>query len=157
MPATYVAGSDGVIGYAFADADWTRRAEPADIVGCGRAPRHRLSRWESTPPSRRRQMGASRAEGHEAAGRIGRDQQNLLQVLGPVDREALAAAIDRLRMLQLVEQGLAVGDVLPDFTLPDVGGRIVTSDELLPRGPVALAFFRGPWCPYCSLTLEALK
>ena len=32
VPATYVAGRDGVIAYAFADADWTRRAEPADIV-----------------------------------------------------------------------------------------------------------------------------
>ena len=32
MPATYVAGRDGVIAYAFADPDWSRRAEPADIV-----------------------------------------------------------------------------------------------------------------------------
>lgn len=83
--------------------------------------------------------------------------QNLLQVLDPADRAALAAAIDRLRMLQLVEQGLAVGDVLPDFALPDQNGRIVTSDDLLAHGPVAVTFFRGPWCPYCSLTLEALN
>src|SRR6185503_20680839 len=32
VPATYVAGSDGVIGYAFADADWSYRAEPAVIM-----------------------------------------------------------------------------------------------------------------------------
>ena len=32
VPATYVTGRDGVIAYAFADVDWTRRAEPADIL-----------------------------------------------------------------------------------------------------------------------------
>ena len=32
VPATYVTGRDGVIAYAFADVDWTRRAEPADII-----------------------------------------------------------------------------------------------------------------------------
>ena len=47
----------------------------------------------------------------------------LLAVLGAEDRQALEDAIERLRMLQLVEQGLSVGDVLPDFTLPDIGGR----------------------------------
>ena len=80
----------------------------------------------------------------------------LLAVLGPEDRQALEDAIERLRMLQLVEQGLGVGDVLPDFTLPDTGGRVVASEGLLATGPLAVMFFRGPWCPYCSLTLQAL-
>jgi peroxiredoxin len=80
----------------------------------------------------------------------------LRQALEPAELKELDEAIDRLRMLQIVEQGLMVGDVLPDFALPDTNGRIVTSDELLARGPLALAFFRGPWCPYCSLALRAL-
>jgi peroxiredoxin len=91
-----------------------------------------------------------------------RDQLNecneqLLKVLDPVDRKALEDTIERLRMLQLVEQGLAVGDLLPEFALPDGNALIVTSEELLARGPLALAFFRGPWCPYCSLALQALE
>ena len=32
IPATYVVGSDGVVRYAFADPDWTRRAEPDELV-----------------------------------------------------------------------------------------------------------------------------
>jgi peroxiredoxin len=84
-------------------------------------------------------------------------KRELLQVLDPVDRAALEAEIERLRMLQLVEQSLRIGDVLPDFVLPDRNGRIVTSEELLERGPLVMTFFRGPWCPYCSLTLEALN
>ena len=37
LAASYVAGRDGVIAYAFADADWARRAEPEDLVGAVRA------------------------------------------------------------------------------------------------------------------------
>jgi peroxiredoxin len=89
--------------------------------------------------------------------RLDEINRELLQALDPIDRAALEAAIERLRMLQLVEQGLGVGDVLPDFALPDRNGRVVTSEELLERGPLVMTFFRGPWCPYCSLTLEALN
>jgi peroxiredoxin len=32
VPASYVVRRDGVIAYAFADPDWSRRAEPADIL-----------------------------------------------------------------------------------------------------------------------------
>ena len=32
LPATYVVGTDGVIRYAFLDADYRRRAEPEDII-----------------------------------------------------------------------------------------------------------------------------
>lgn len=32
IPATYVIGTDGTIAYAFADADYRRRSEPADVV-----------------------------------------------------------------------------------------------------------------------------
>lgn len=33
VPATYVIGRDGLVAWSFADADYTRRAEPADILG----------------------------------------------------------------------------------------------------------------------------
>ena len=34
---------------------------------------------------------------------------------------------------------------------------IWTSGELLDRGPLVLALFRGDWCPYCDLTMAALE
>lgn len=76
--------------------------------------------------------------------------------LGDPQRKALAAALERLRMLQIVEQGLAVGDLLPELALSDADGRVWASSELLDHGPLALAFVRGAWCPYCSLCLTAL-
>lgn len=85
-----------------------------------------------------------------------RVRNELRAELSPEDRAALGATIERLRMLQIVESGLAVGEMLPDFALPDIGGRLVGSDMLLAKGPLVLAFVRGTWCPYCSLALRAL-
>ena len=102
VPATYVAGRDGVIGYAFADADWSRGARP------------RASTFVAAVRARRRDSQMKLQD------RLGRDQaaagRDARSTRGP---RAGSGAIERLRMLQLVEQGLAVGDVLPDFALPD--------------------------------------
>ena len=66
--------------------------------------------------------------------RLDEIERQLLTVIDAEERAALTAAIDRLRMLQIVEQGLAEGDLLPDFALPDTSGRIVSSADLLDRG-----------------------
>jgi peroxiredoxin len=50
---------------------------------------------------------------------------------------------------------LRAGDAAPDFVLPDAAGRPVALHRLAARGPVIVSFFRGGWCPYCSLELRA--
>src|SRR5437879_12360875 len=59
-----------------------------------------------------------------------------------------------VRRLELAKAGVSapgVGDRLPPFLLPDDGGRLISLDELLGRGPALIAFHRGHWCPYCQL------
>ena len=51
-------------------------------------------------------------------------------------------------------RALGVGDVAPDFALPDATGRDVRLSDLLERGPVVLTFYRGAWCPYCNTQLR---
>src|SRR5271156_575411 len=63
---------------------------------------------------------------------------------------------------ELIESGQAqrarkAGDVAPEFTLTDSDGKPVSSRELLARGPLVLSFYRGVWCPYCNLELQALQ
>ena len=48
------------------------------------------------------------------------------------------------------------GEPMPDFILPDEGGRLVRLTDLLDRGPVVLSFHRGHWCPYCRLNADGL-
>ena len=50
---------------------------------------------------------------------------------------------------------LSIGDVAPDFILPDQEGRLVHLADLLLTQHVIVHFYRGSWCPYCNLALQA--
>ncbi len=52
---------------------------------------------------------------------------------------------------------LKAGDKAPAFTLGDPDGRAVSSAELLANGPLVVSFYRGVWCPYCNMELQALQ
>ena len=57
----------------------------------------------------------------------------------------------------IAEHALGEGDTAPDFELPDAFGDPVRLSELLGKGPVILSFYRGQWCPFCNLELQALE
>jgi peroxiredoxin len=63
---------------------------------------------------------------------------------------------------ELVASGQALnarkaGDKAPEFMLKDCGGNAVSSAELLAQGPLVVSFYRGAWCSYCNLDLQALQ
>ena len=71
-----------------------------------------------------------------------------------------AAAVDRL-VMRLRENGAGdaapkQGDPMPPFLLPDETNRLVSLEQLLQAGPVAVTFHRGHWCPYCRININAL-
>jgi len=75
-------------------------------------------------------------------------------------RPAFGDAVERL-VNRLRENGVGAtapkpGDLMPPFVLPDEIGRLVSLQELLSRGPVAITFHRGHWCPYCRINIHAL-
>lgn len=55
------------------------------------------------------------------------------------------------------EQALSVGDTAPDFVMTDPEGNPVALADLLAKGPVVVSFYRGVWCPYCNIELQALE
>jgi len=65
--------------------------------------------------------------------------------------------IEELRQSGIAEQAVNFGDKAPDFELPNAAGEKVSLAKLLERGPVVLAWYRGGWCPYCSIELRALQ
>lgn len=73
---------------------------------------------------------------------------------------SLSAAVDRLvARLQRTGAGKDApkpGDAMPPFVLPDESGRLVNLEDLLRKGPVAVTFHRGHWCPYCRINIHAL-
>jgi peroxiredoxin len=55
------------------------------------------------------------------------------------------------------QRALKVGDKAPSFTLKDPDGNAVSSSALLADGPLVVSFYRGVWCPYCNMELQALE
>ena len=54
-------------------------------------------------------------------------------------------------------QALKAGETAPAFTLNDPDGKRVSSIDLLASGPLVVSFYRGAWCPYCNMELQALQ
>jgi peroxiredoxin len=54
-------------------------------------------------------------------------------------------------------KALKAGDRAPEFTLEDPSGKPISSAELLAEGPLVVTFYRGVWCPYCNMDLQALQ
>lgn len=55
------------------------------------------------------------------------------------------------------EKALKVGDKAPAFTLNDAGKKPYSSADLLAKGPLVVTFYRGVWCPYCNMDLQAIE
>jgi peroxiredoxin len=76
------------------------------------------------------------------------------------ERPEFAAAVDRLvqrlRQYGAGESAPQIGESMPPFVLPDETGQMISLEELLNRGPVAVTFHRGHWCPYCRININAL-
>lgn len=55
------------------------------------------------------------------------------------------------------ERAKKAGDAAPAFTLDNQLGRPTSSVALLAQGPLVVTFYRGVWCPYCNLELQAIQ
>lgn len=54
-------------------------------------------------------------------------------------------------------RAIKAGDRAPQFSLADQDGNLVSSADRLAKGPLVITFYRGVWCPYCNLELQALN
>lgn len=74
----------------------------------------------------------------------------------PAYGDAVDRLVERLAQNGGGENAPRPGEAMPPFMLPDEKGRLVALPSLLARGPVAVMFFRGHWCPYCRLNVRAV-
>ena len=74
----------------------------------------------------------------------------------PAYSDAIDRLVERIHENGGGESAPHPGDVMPPFVLPDEEGRLVSLPSLLMRGPLAVMFFRGHWCPYCGLNVFAV-
>lgn len=71
-------------------------------------------------------------------------------------REIMDRAIALLEKESLATKALGVGDILPDFHLPNAKGETISLSSFK-NDYLVVSFYRGGWCPYCNLELKALQ
>ncbi|MEZ5833274.1 MAG: peroxiredoxin-like family protein [Dongiaceae bacterium] len=76
--------------------------------------------------------------------------------VGP-DVAALVARDNEDVERHLRDRTAKVGATIPDVTLPDHLGKPTRLLDLLAGRPAIISFYRGGWCPYCSMELRAYQ
>lgn len=77
----------------------------------------------------------------------------LLSVMGVHAQQAGQQVVQRPEDIS----PLLYGEKIPQATLPDASGKAVELLETVATKPTVLVFYRGGWCPYCSLQLAGLQ
>ncbi|RXK07055.1 peroxiredoxin-like family protein [Halarcobacter bivalviorum] len=73
-------------------------------------------------------------------------------------QQVMLDATEDLKRLSLSKNALKVSDKAIDFELPNAVNKPVSLKEALESNDfVVINFYRGIWCPYCNLELQALQ
>jgi len=72
-------------------------------------------------------------------------------------QQLVGDAFGRLMASDVATNAVQLGDRAPDFSLPNAMGGSTRLSDKLATGPVVLSFYRGGWCPFCSLEFAALQ
>jgi peroxiredoxin len=83
--------------------------------------------------------------------------EKFAQQIPPAVAAKMKKAVDDLKGSGIVETSVKEGAKAPDFPVPTATGKTVNSSEYWAKGPTVVSFYRGGWCPFCSLELRALQ
>lgn len=59
--------------------------------------------------------------------------------------QVLLEEVEKLVNSGIADNAIKPEESLPDFSLPDEKGNLVSSKALLSQGPLAVSFYRGIW------------
>ena len=94
---------------------------------------------------------------HNLNEKLGETVGAFMSSLPDDDAQIVGASFEKLNASHTGESAIAVGEIAPNFTLPGATGELVNLHSKLNEGPVVLSFYRGGWCPFCNLELQALQ
>ena len=94
---------------------------------------------------------------HSLSDQLGETVGAFMSSLPEDDAQIVGASFEKLHRSHTGESAIAVGEIAPNFTLPDATGKAVNLRSKLNEGPLVLSFYRGGWCPFCNLELQALQ
>ncbi|MCK4675982.1 MAG: AhpC/TSA family protein [Gammaproteobacteria bacterium] len=57
----------------------------------------------------------------------------------------------------IAEKSINKDQTFPAFNLPNADNKLRSLANFLSTGPLVVSFYRGAWCPYCNLEINALQ
>lgn len=108
------------------------------------------------------QLTGKSAMGSDDASKILQDQlkakaEEAAKRMPPEKQKIMNDAIEALRNEKILEKVPKVGETFPEFSLLDVKGRAVKRSDIIVKRRTIITFYRGGWCPYCSIQLHAFQ
>lgn len=94
---------------------------------------------------------------HSLNDQLGESVGAFISSLPEDDAKIVGASFEKLHSSHTGESAIAVGEIAPNFTLPDATGKVINLHNKLNEGPLVLSFYRGGWCPFCNLELQAIQ
>jgi len=86
------------------------------------------------------------------------ERKELIAKYVPAETQAIhAKVVAELKQQNTASKALKAGTQALSFDLKDHNGKLVSSAELLSKGPLVVCFIRGRWDPFCVGQLEAMN
>jgi peroxiredoxin len=132
---------------------------PSVVLRCLQCDQERRKDTLKYQKSSRRSVSATRCEAEDPKLPLSSRLSAYREESGkrrPDIAKAYNELVERLNVLDRGEIGPQLGQSMPEFSLPDEQGQLVSLSSLLRSGPVIVSINRGHWCPYCKLELRSL-
>lgn len=84
-------------------------------------------------------------------------QDELIPTIPEDTLNTLMSELQTLIAAGIAEKSINNGSTFPAFILPNANNESYSLDSFLSNGPLVLSFYRGAWCPYCNLEINALQ
>jgi len=94
---------------------------------------------------------------HTLADNIKSFQDKLIPTIPEDTLNTLMSELKTLIDSGIAEQSISNGSAFPAFSLPNANNETRTLQSFLSKGPLVVSFYRGAWCPYCNLEINALQ
>ncbi|WP_027003077.1 peroxiredoxin-like family protein [Hugenholtzia roseola] len=91
---------------------------------------------------------------------LAQEKQKMEQDLATLDKDEQATVrqtVEYAELTDIPKTALRKGATIPNFSLPNHEGKQVAIRDLYQKKPLVITFYRGQWCPFCSLQLRSLQ
>ena len=79
------------------------------------------------------------------------------QKMGAETAAGYEKGIETLKRMEIEKHAMKIGDSAPAFELADSSGTMRSLESMRAQGPVVVMFFRGSWCPFCNVQMQAYQ